>query len=132
MQQHASPEVFIVGAGPSALTLVCELLRRGVTCRIVERAVTPAATSRAIGLQARTLEVFANMGIVESAQEQGVSGIHVNVYSDNHLAFQLKFSFLVDDSMPYPYGVLLPYTLPSHTLLCPISCVRAVAWSRLC
>jgi 2-polyprenyl-6-methoxyphenol hydroxylase-like FAD-dependent oxidoreductase len=42
-------DVLIVGAGPTGLTLACELLRRGVNCRIIDKAASPATTSRALG-----------------------------------------------------------------------------------
>jgi 2-polyprenyl-6-methoxyphenol hydroxylase-like FAD-dependent oxidoreductase len=115
--QTPSTEVLIVGAGPTGLTMACELLRRGVPCRILEKAATPATTSRAIGLQARSLELFANMGIVDSALAQGIPGIRVNAYSDDHLAFRLDFRFLANESIPYPYGTLLPQNLTEQILL---------------
>nr|HET6903807.1 FAD-dependent oxidoreductase [Ktedonobacteraceae bacterium] len=115
--QTPSIAVLIVGAGPTGLTMACELLRRGVSCRILEQAATPATTSRAIGLQARSLELFANMGIVESALAQGIPGIRVNAYSDDHLAFRLDFRFLANESVPYPYGTLLPQNLTEQILL---------------
>ncbi len=90
----SSTEVLIVGAGPTGLTMACELLRRGVMCRILDKTDTPALTSRAIGLQARTLEVFANMGIVEPILQQGIPGIKVNAYQGDHLLFHLDFHFL--------------------------------------
>lgn len=36
-----SLDVLIVGAGPTGLTLACDLIRRGLTCRIVEQAPHP-------------------------------------------------------------------------------------------
>ena len=59
----------IVGAGPTGLTLAVELARRGVPFRIIDREVERTRTSRAIGTQARTVEVFRIMGIPESALE---------------------------------------------------------------
>lgn len=115
---HTSPtEVLIVGAGPTGLTMACELLRRGVSCRILEKTAAPATTSRAIGLQARSLEVFANMGIVEPALAQGVSGIRVHAYSGDVPVFTLDFRFLATEALPYPYGVLLPQNLTEQILL---------------
>ena len=66
-------DVLIIGAGPTGLTMACELLRRGITCRILDKTEAPATTSRAIGLQARTLEVFANMAISACSVSQRVS-----------------------------------------------------------
>jgi 2-polyprenyl-6-methoxyphenol hydroxylase-like FAD-dependent oxidoreductase len=59
----------IVGAGPTGLTLAIELARRGIPFRIIDRDAERPTTSRAIGTQARTIEVFRLMGIPESALE---------------------------------------------------------------
>ncbi len=115
--QNSTVDVLIVGAGPTGLTMVCELLRRGVMCRILEKAAAPATTSRAIGLQARSMEVFANMGIIEPMLAQGITGIGVNAYSGDSPLFTLDFRFLADESIPYPYGVLLPQNQTEQTLL---------------
>ena len=64
-------DVLIVGAGPTGLTLACELLRRGVNCRIIDKAASPATTSRALGLQPRTLELFDTMGIIDRVLAAG-------------------------------------------------------------
>lgn len=115
--QPASVDVLIVGAGPTGLTLACELLRRGMSCRIVDKIEAPRTTSRAIGLQARSLEIFASMGIVEPALAQSVAGIRVNSYSGERLLFHLDFRFLANESIPYPYGVLLPQNVTEQVLL---------------
>ncbi|KAA2254947.1 FAD-dependent oxidoreductase [Solihabitans fulvus] len=63
--------VLIVGAGPTGLTLACDLARRGVACRIVERSGSPAVGSRGRGLQPRTQEVFDDLGIIERVRAAG-------------------------------------------------------------
>ena len=65
--------ILIVGAGPVGLTLACELRRRGVSCRLIDRYSEFPITSRALGIQARTLEVFDDMGVVEPIISQGAS-----------------------------------------------------------
>jgi 2-polyprenyl-6-methoxyphenol hydroxylase-like FAD-dependent oxidoreductase len=62
-----------VGAGPVGLTLACELRRRGVGCRLIDKYAEFPVTSRALGLQARTLEVFDDMGIVDAIIARGAS-----------------------------------------------------------
>ena len=41
----ATPDVLIVGAGPTGLTLACVLARSGVRLRIVDASPTPPAGS---------------------------------------------------------------------------------------
>lgn len=71
MSGRGDVSVLIVGAGPTGLTLACELARRGVVCRIVEKAPEYFAGSRGKGLQPRTLEVFDDLGIVTRVLASG-------------------------------------------------------------
>lgn len=63
--------VLIVGAGPTGLTLACELARRGVPFRLIEAAPGPQPGSRGKGVQPRTLEVFDDLGIAERVIAHG-------------------------------------------------------------
>jgi 2-polyprenyl-6-methoxyphenol hydroxylase-like FAD-dependent oxidoreductase len=63
----SATDVMVVGAGPTGLTLACELHRRGVACRIVDRLPAIRRWSRGKGVQPRTLEVFDDLGIAEAA-----------------------------------------------------------------
>lgn len=54
--------VVIVGAGPTGLAAACALWAGGVAVRVLERAATPAGTSRALGLQPRGTEVLERLG----------------------------------------------------------------------
>src|ERR1700739_1411852 len=57
-------EVLIVGAGPTGLALACDLARREVQFRIVDKAREYFVGSKAKGLQPRTLEVMDDFGII--------------------------------------------------------------------
>jgi len=61
----------IVGAGPTGLMLANQLARRGVRALIIDRHAGPSLQTRALGVQARTLEIYSHLGIVERALELG-------------------------------------------------------------
>jgi 2-polyprenyl-6-methoxyphenol hydroxylase-like FAD-dependent oxidoreductase len=63
--------VLIVGAGPTGLTLACDLARRGVKLRIVDKVPTYFAGSRGKGLQPRSLEVLEDLGVVDEILANG-------------------------------------------------------------
>ena len=67
-------DVLIVGAGPTGLMLANQLARRGVRALIIDRHAGPSLQTRALGVQARTLEIYAQLGIVERALELGKRG----------------------------------------------------------
>lgn len=67
----ADVEVLIAGAGPTGLTLACELARAGVSFQIIETSPGPQAGSRGKSLQPRTLEVLDDLGVVERVIAHG-------------------------------------------------------------
>jgi 2-polyprenyl-6-methoxyphenol hydroxylase-like FAD-dependent oxidoreductase len=100
-----SDEILIVGAGPVGLTLASELYRHGVPCRVVERAEAPCRDSRATDMQARTLEILEDMGLIEDAIAAGHPHRGVSMHSDGKWLMRLDFEGL--DS-PYPYALGIP------------------------
>jgi 2-polyprenyl-6-methoxyphenol hydroxylase-like FAD-dependent oxidoreductase len=115
--QNSEVDVLVVGAGPTGLTMACELLRRGITCRILDKAAAPGMTSRAVGVQTRTLEVFDRMGIIEEVLARGVAGVCLNIYERDTRLLRMNFRFLASDAIPYPYGVLLPQYVTEELLI---------------
>jgi len=71
MTNGEHPQVLIVGAGPTGLTLACELARRHIAFRLIEAAPSPQPGSRGKGIQPRTLEVFHDLGIVDRVLANG-------------------------------------------------------------
>lgn len=58
-------DVLVVGAGPTGLTLAVVLAQLGVRCRVIDQSATPFTIPRALGIQARTLEIFSMIGIAD-------------------------------------------------------------------
>jgi 2-polyprenyl-6-methoxyphenol hydroxylase-like FAD-dependent oxidoreductase len=70
-QARNTSTVLIVGAGPTGLTLACELARSGVPFRLIEAALGPQSGSRGKGVQPRSLEIFDDLGIVDRVLVNG-------------------------------------------------------------
>ncbi|KPB77315.1 FAD-binding monooxygenase, PheA/TfdB family [Pseudomonas cannabina pv. alisalensis] len=75
-KNHHSPDqeysdVLIIGSGPTGLTLACDLARRGINVRIIEKAAVPFNGSRGKGIQPRTIEVFDSLGVAQPLLRAG-------------------------------------------------------------
>lgn len=70
---HKALSVLIVGAGPVGLVLAAALQQRGINCRIIEKETERQKTSRALGIQARTMEAFSNLGIADVIASEALS-----------------------------------------------------------
>src|SRR5271156_1729405 len=64
-------EVLIVGAGPTGLTLACDLARRGLPFTIIDKAENYFIGSKGKGLQPRSLEVMDDFGVVDEILSLG-------------------------------------------------------------
>jgi 2-polyprenyl-6-methoxyphenol hydroxylase-like FAD-dependent oxidoreductase len=95
-----SPCVLICGAGPTGLTLACELVRRGVEVRIIDELPKPTTQSRALAVQPRTLEIFERMGVLDSFLEKGLKVTQINLYHHARKEFELKFD-VIESAFPF-------------------------------
>lgn len=98
-------DVTIVGAGPTGLTLACELARRGVSCAVLEARTEREELSKALGVHARTLEVFEDLEIAEKAVALGRRLSGANIYSDGERVAQVTLDRLESQ---YAYVLILP------------------------
>ncbi len=98
-------DALVVGAGPTGLTMACELRRYGLSCRIVDQADAPSGIPKAVGVQSRTLEVFDIMGLDEEFVAHGHRVHGINLYSGTQ-----RLAHVALDGMPTRYAYML--TLP--------------------
>ena len=85
-------QVLIVGAGPTGLMAALELSRLGVPVRIIDKQAAPATTSRAVGVQARTLELFEQRGLAEEMVRLGNAGPAASIYAGGKRVLRLDFT----------------------------------------
>ena len=100
-------DVLIVGAGPTGLMLANQLARRGVRAQIIDRHAGPAKETRALGVQARTLEIYAHLGIVGRALKLGKPGVGGNIWAQGRWLANVRLSDAGDGVTPYPYILVL-------------------------
>ncbi len=102
--------ILIVGAGPTGLTLAIDLLRRGITCRLIEAAETPFSGSRGKGIQPRTLEIFEDLGIIEPILSDGglYPKLRIHLGPLSIRAGSLGSSKPSSESTPYPNLWMVP------------------------
>jgi 2-polyprenyl-6-methoxyphenol hydroxylase-like FAD-dependent oxidoreductase len=99
-------EALVVGAGPVGLSMAASLVTQGLRFWIIDSAPNRADESRAIGIQARTLEHFEMMGIVDEFLELGHELHGVTLYG----ASGSKVGHVEFEHIPgrYPFLLTLP------------------------
>ena len=109
MQSNSQIQVLIVGAGPTGLTLACDLARRGIEFRILEKAAAHFVGSRAKGLQPRTLEVFDDLGVIETALSSGSPYPRLHAYLWRFvLGWSMHKHKKPTSEVPYPNTWMVP------------------------
>lgn len=110
-----SVDVLVVGAGPTGLTLACELARRGVACRVIDKAPSLFMGSRAKGLQPRTLEVFDDLGVIDAIQAGGMAFPPFRLYAEGEQLWERTLEEMLrvpaakpSEGVPHPRAWLIP------------------------
>jgi 2-polyprenyl-6-methoxyphenol hydroxylase-like FAD-dependent oxidoreductase len=101
-------DVLIVGAGPTGLVLALWLTKLGVKVRIVDKTAEPGTTSRALAVQARTLELYSQLGLADAVVEQGHNVPAVNLWVKGEPAARLPFENVGSDLTRYPFLQIFP------------------------
>ena len=100
-------DVLVVGAGPTGLMLANQLARRGVRALIIDRHARPSVESRALGVQARTLEIYSHLGIAERALELGKRATGANIWALGRRAARVPLGDIGRDLSPHPFLLIL-------------------------
>ena len=99
-------DVIIIGAGPTGLSLACQCIRYGIDFVVVEKNDTVTPFSKAIGVQARTLEVYDQIGLAQPAIERGTIASRVRLIEGGELRGEMNLGNFGKDLSQYPYMLM--------------------------
>ena len=98
----------IVGAGPTGLSLALQLATRGIDVRIIDRASGPGETSRAMGVQARTLEFYRQLGMADEIEALGTPMDLIRIRNGKRNVALIDFSEMGKGLSPFPHMLGFP------------------------
>src|ERR1700727_2184255 len=101
-------DVLIIGAGPTGLVLALWLTRLGVRVRIIDKTAEPGTTSRALAVQARTLEFYNQIGLAETVVQRGRKTIAANLWVAGRRAAHAVLGEMGVGLSPFPYVLIFP------------------------
>src|SRR5437763_16236412 len=95
--------VLIVGAGPTGLVLALWRTKRGVKVRIIDKTAEAGTTSRALAVQARTLELYRQLDLTDAVVKRGHKVPAVNLWVKGEPVARVPFERTAADLTPYPF-----------------------------
>lgn len=101
-------DVLIVGAGPTGLVLALWLTRQGIKVRIIDKRAGPGDTSRAMAVQARTLELYEQLGLAEAVVAAGHRNPALNLWARGTRQAQVLLADAGTGITPYPFVLVYP------------------------
>lgn len=109
--------VLIVGAGPTGLVLALWLTRLGIPVRIIDRTAEPGTTSRALAVQARTLEFYHQVGLDDAVIAGGVKIANLNLWVKGARAARAPIQRLGEGLSPYSFALVFPQDAHERLLI---------------
>jgi 2-polyprenyl-6-methoxyphenol hydroxylase-like FAD-dependent oxidoreductase len=107
-RETMTTDVLIVGAGPTGLVLALWLTKLGVRVRIIDKSAEPGTTSRALAVQARTLELYRQLDLTDAVIAEGHRVPAVNLWVRGERHARLAFENIGAGMTPYPFLHIYP------------------------
>src|SRR5215217_799381 len=98
----------LVGAGPTGLVLALWLTRLGIPVRVIDKTAAPGTTSRALAVQARTLELYRQVGLADAVVAGGVQVANLNFWVKGARAARVPLRNIGAGASPYPFALVFP------------------------
>ena len=114
-ETHA--KVLIVGAGPTGLMLAAQLLRYGIQPVIIDSKQGPTDQSKALAVQARSLEIYRQMGIADRVLANGKPASGVSFTIDGRQAAAFSLSNVGTGQTLFPYLLMYQQSKNERLLL---------------
>ena len=123
-------DILIIGAGPTGLVLALWLTKLGMKVRIIDKTAEPGTTSRALGVQARTLELYRQLDLTDAVVKRGHKVPAVNLWVKGEPATRLPFERIGSDLTPYPFLHIFPQDQHERLLIDRLEAVGVSVESR--
>jgi 2-polyprenyl-6-methoxyphenol hydroxylase-like FAD-dependent oxidoreductase len=107
METTIKTDVIIVGAGPTGLSLACQLIRYGVNFIVVEKREGVTTYSKALGVHARTLEIYEQLGLAGRAVAEGNITGKVRLLESGEVRGEVELSSVGQGLSQYPFMLVL-------------------------
>ena len=99
--------VWIVGAGPTGLSLALFLKKKGVDVMIFDKNKKTTPYSKAMIVHARTLEIFDDLGVADQFTTKWERLQKVKFLNDKNNKVTFNFSVIGKGSSKFPFGVFI-------------------------
>jgi 2-polyprenyl-6-methoxyphenol hydroxylase-like FAD-dependent oxidoreductase len=113
----ADPVVLIAGAGPTGLVLALWLTRLGIKVRIIDKTAEPGTTSRALAVQARTLEFYHQVGLDDAVIAGGVKIENLNLWASGRRVGRVPLQRTGEGLTPYAFALVFPQDAHERLLI---------------
>jgi 2-polyprenyl-6-methoxyphenol hydroxylase-like FAD-dependent oxidoreductase len=100
-------QVLIVGAGPTGLALAVQLIRHNIDFVVIDTKDTTTPFSRAIGVQARTLEIYDQIGIAGELVTRGWIADKVRLVEGGEIRGEVFLQDIGKGMSPFPFLLIV-------------------------
>lgn len=107
METTIKTDVIIVGAGPTGLALASQFIRFGIDFLILDKKETTTPHSRAIGVQARTLEIYEQIGLADDLIKLGAIAERARLLEGGEVRGEVELGDIGKGLSPYPFLLIV-------------------------
>src|SRR6187401_3214347 len=107
VERSTKTDVIIIGAGPTGLALACQLIRYGIDFVIIDKNETTTPNSKAIGVQARTLEIYEQIGLADKLVSLGWKAERARMVVGGEVRGEVDFGDIGKGLSDYPYVLIV-------------------------
>ncbi len=117
MNLPGQADVVIIGAGPAGLMAAAQLLRYGVQPVIIDSKTGPVNESRAIAIQARSLEMLRQLGAAKTFLKEGNRVKCVAFHESIKEIKSFEFSKTGQEETEFPFTLIIEQSKTERILL---------------
>ncbi|WP_077048089.1 FAD-dependent monooxygenase [Pseudomonas sp. KK4] len=110
-------DVLITGAGPTGLVLALWLSKLGIRVRIIDKTSAAGTTSRAVAVQARTLELYRQLDLADAIIDNGHCVAAANFWVKGKPVSRLPLDRVGEGLTPYAFMQIFPQDAHERLLI---------------